>query len=105
MSDLLYIGCNGTVAAIDPDSGREVWRRRLSPGILSSTSAEDVCVLEDQGRVFAGSNGHLFCIDGRNGEILWHNELSGMGYNDVTLTIAGKAIQLVATVRHSRSNT
>lgn len=105
MSDLLYIGCNGVVAAIDPRSGAEVWRRKLSPGLFSSTGAEDVCVLDHEGLVFAGSNGHLFCLDGRNGEILWHNELSGMGYNDVTLSIAGKAIQLVTTVEHHHTRT
>lgn len=36
---------------------------------------------------------------------IWHNELPGIGYNDVTLNIAAKAVQVVATVRHTRSNT
>ena len=105
MKQLLYIGCNGHVAAIDPDHGHEIWRRKLLPGVFSSTNAQDVCVLDHDGKVFAGANGHLFCLDGRNGEILWHNELSGLGYNDVTLTVAGKAIQIVATVRQGNRNT
>jgi outer membrane protein assembly factor BamB len=95
MSDLLYIGCNGFVAAIDPETGDERWRTPLVPGLLSETTCEDVCVLEHQGQVFAGCHGNLFCLDGAKGRILWRNELRGMGFNDVTLSIAGKSAQAV----------
>jgi len=95
----LFIGCNGSVSAIDPVTGSEVWRRTLSSGFFAATSAEDVCILEHEGRVFAGCNGHLFCLDGGSGEVVWHNELEGYGYNDVTMAMAGKCIQYVATVR------
>jgi len=47
----LYIGCNGRVSAIDPSSGDEVWRTPLSTGVFSSTSHQDVCILEHQGQV------------------------------------------------------
>lgn len=100
----LYIGINGRVAAIDPQTGREVWRTELpSDGFFSSTSRSDVCVLEHEGRVFAGCNGYVFALDGTTGEILWQNGLEGMGHNDVTLSIAGKSIQLVATHTHTHS--
>lgn len=96
----LYIGSNGFVSAIHPKTGREVWRTVLRQGLLGGSSGQDVCVLEDQGRVFAGSCGRLYAIDGATGEILWENELKGMGYNDVTLAMAGKCIQYVTTVEH-----
>lgn len=99
----LYIGINGRVAAIDPQSGREAWHTELRPGFFSNTSGSDVCVLEHEGRVFAGCNGYVFALDGETGEILWQNELEGMGHNDVTLSIAGKSIQLVATHTHTHS--
>jgi outer membrane protein assembly factor BamB len=102
--ELLYIGSNGHVAAIDPETGNEVWRTPLGgSGLFSSTKAADVCVLQHEGRVFAGSQGHLFCLDAATGATLWQNGLKGMGYNDVTLAIAGKSIQFVATHTHTHS--
>jgi outer membrane protein assembly factor BamB len=97
----LYIGCNSLVAAIAPTDGHMIWVTSLSEGFLSITDSQDVCVLEHQGTVFAGCQGHLFALAGDTGEILWHNELKGFGYNDVTLAIAGKSIQYVST--HTRS--
>ena len=101
--DILYIGSNGHVAAIDPATGNEIWRTRLGGGIFSVTASQDVCVLEHDGRVFAGSKGHLFCLDAASGQIQWENQLSGLGHNDVTLAIAGKSIQFVATHTHTNS--
>ena len=98
----LYIGINGHVAAIDPQTGREVWRTELPSGdFFSSTSGNDVCVLEHEGRVFAGCHGYVFALDGATGQI--QNGLEGMGHNEVTLSIAGKSIQFVATHTHTQS--
>jgi outer membrane protein assembly factor BamB len=102
MDETLYIGSNGYVAAIRIEDGERLWLTGLG-GVFAITGSQDVCVLEHEGRVFAGCYGHLFCLDGATGSILWHNELPGMGHNDVTLTIAGKAIQVVATHTRSRS--
>ena len=100
----LYIGINGYVAAIDPQTGNEVWRTQLlEGGFLASTSGTDVCVLEHEGQVFAGSNGYIFALDGATGNVLWENGLEGMGHNDVTLSIAGKSIQFVATHTHTHT--
>jgi outer membrane protein assembly factor BamB len=93
----LYIGCNGHVLAINPSDGLEIWRTPLTAGLFGTTSFMDVCVLEHDGTVFAGSNGHLFALDGATGEMLWHNNLEGLGHNDVTLTMAGKSAQSTST--------
>jgi hypothetical protein len=53
--------------------------------------------------VFAGCHGHLFCRDAATGREIWQNGLNNMGYNDVTLAIAGKSIQFVATHSQARS--
>lgn len=89
--ELLYIGSNGHVAAVDPETGTEAWRASL--GALGA----DVTVMEYQGRVFAGCHGHLFGLDAATGRVLWKNGLKGMGFNDVTLAIGGQSIQFVAT--------
>ena len=97
--DILYIGTNGHVAAIGVTDDEEFWRTKLG-GL--STGHQDVCVLEHGGKILAGCQGHLFCLDASTGDVLWHNDLKGLGYNDVTLAIAGKSIQYVSS--HSRSS-
>lgn len=100
MSVHLYIGCNGYVAAVDAKSGAEVWRKKLSTGVMSATSHEDVAVLDHGDVIFAGCHGHLFCLSATSGEVLWHNKLEGLGYNDVTLSIGGRSVQAVRKVHH-----
>jgi len=88
----LYIGSAGFVAAFDVKDGHELWRTPLGVVPIS-----DVCVLEHEGRVFAGNLGSLYALDAETGKILWKNDLKGMGYDDVTLSVAGKAIQFVSS--------
>lgn len=99
--DTLYIGCNGSVAAIRTSDGSELWRTALPSGL--ATGGEDVCVLHHQGNLYAGCHGHLFCLDAASGLVVWENELSGLGYNDVTLAIGDKSVQFVATHTHTQS--
>ena len=66
----LYIGCNGHDSAIDSSSGDEVWRTSLSTGVFSSTSHQDVCILEHKGEVYAGCYGRLFALDAGAGDVL-----------------------------------
>jgi outer membrane protein assembly factor BamB len=63
-------------------------------GIFSSS--QDVCILEHEGKIYAGCYGNLFALDANTGDILWKNSLSGLGYNDVTLAFAGKSVQFVS---------
>jgi outer membrane protein assembly factor BamB len=95
-ADTLYIGCHGHVAAIAAATGTELWRTALGTGLLSMTAHQDVCLLENAGRVFAGCQGHLFCLDTSTGEVLWHNRLEGLGHNEVTLAMAGQSVQFVS---------
>src|SRR5262245_51593797 len=101
----LFIACNGVVAAIRPDDGTEVWRATLRLGVFSQTSRQDVCLLEHESRVFAGCYGYLFALDAASGEILWQNELKGLGYNEVTLAMAGKSIQIISRTERVTSST
>lgn len=99
--EALYVGCNGHVAGISVAEGTELWRTKLSTDeLLASTSYQDVCLLEHEGRIYAGSSGYLFCLDAASGQIFWRNDLKGLGHNEVTLAMRGKSVQLV-----SRSST
>ena len=102
--DILHIGINGHVVAFSTEAGQEIWRTRLQGGgFFSGTSRQDVCVLEHHGKVFAGCYGYLYCLDAANGQILWWSDLQGLGHNDVSLSIAGKSVQLATTVVHDHS--
>lgn len=103
MSDPLIIGSNGYVARIDPATGQELWRTTLLPGLFSGTVGADVSVLLRGDSIFAGARGHLFCLDLASGKISWHNELKGMGYNDVAIAMEGISIQYLAKVQRCNS--
>lgn len=103
MPNPLIIGSNGFVAAIDLTDGRELWRTRLQTGVFAATNSQDVSVLVQGGFVFAGSHGHLFCLEVASGSILWQNELSGMGYNDVSLAMQNVSVQFLQKVERSSS--
>src|SRR5262249_19317719 len=105
MCEPLIIGSNGYVSRIDPETGEELWRTPLLPGLLSSTSYTDVAVLLRGESVFAGTYGHLFCLALDSGEIQWRNELKGMGYNDVALAMEGVAVQFLTKVERKSSST
>jgi len=102
MNNTLFIGSNGYVAAVDVMTGQERWRTKLQSGAFTATGHSDVSVIVRGGFVFAGSQGHLFCLDAESGGVVWHNELGGMGYNDVSLALENVSIQYLQKVeRHS----
>ena len=104
MKNPLIIGSNGFVAAIDRESGRELWRTALKQGVMGGRSRTGVSVLVVDGQVFAGSYGHLFCLDLESGAVLWKNEMPSMGYNDVSLAVEGVSIQFLKEVIRSHSH-
>jgi outer membrane protein assembly factor BamB len=105
MNPYLFIGSNGHVCAIDPQSGSEIWRRRLQDSVLGSTRSEDVSVIVKDGTVYAGSQGHLFALSAASGEILWHNALKGLRFNDIALAFEGHTVQYLQKSVHTHSST
>lgn len=105
MQHLLFIGSNGHVCAIDPQSGNEVWRTRLQEGVFNATHLADVSVVVRDSVVYAGSQGHLFALSAQTGSILWHNPMKGLRFNDISLAFEGLSVQyLQKTVRQSGSH-
>ena len=102
MEQNLYIGCNGQVSAIDPQTGEELWRTKLKPGVISATNYEDVSVIVRDGVIYAGCNGHLFALS-PDGRILWHNPLKGIGFNDISMAFEGQSIQYIQKTVHQSS--
>ena len=61
-----------------------------------------VTVLVEAERIYAHTYGHLFCLDAQNGEQLWTNELSGLGYDIAMLAVEGASSPPLAALAKRR---
>ena len=71
--DLLFVGFNSRVAALDKHSGKLIWSWKSPKG--SGYAA----VLLDGAQLFVSVNGYTYALDPLSGVELWRNELPGMG--------------------------
>ena len=84
MANDLIIVTGKHAAAIDPGSGQVMWQTKLP----FSSAAPSVLVAGNQ--VFIGGSGKVCCLDSRTGDLLWENELPGMGFNFVNFAMEGQ---------------
>jgi outer membrane protein assembly factor BamB len=78
--NLLFVGINGNVLAIDHASGEEVWRVKLKGDFVNLSFEGD--------SLFAAAQGELYCLDPSTGHIRWNNPLKGLGWGIVTFGTA-----------------
>ncbi|MDB6041013.1 MAG: Pyrrolo-quinoline quinone [Verrucomicrobiales bacterium] len=88
-SNVVYIGIQGTVIALDRSNGNEVWRTHLK-------GSDFVNVILDHDEVLASTSGEMFCLGLSDGQILWNNRLKGLGHGLVTMATQTSAPQLAA---------
>src|SRR4051794_37227333 len=81
-TNCIYVGLKGTVIALERSSGVILWRVEL-PG------SDFVNLADDGAHVFALAQGEAFCLDARDGRILWHNKLKGFGIGFGSLLVPG----------------
>lgn len=72
--DLLFIGSGRTVAALDRLTGKTVWRVKL-PRLFGSP----LTLMTHGTELYAGRGGYVYCIDQRNGSILWERGVNSSG--------------------------
>jgi outer membrane protein assembly factor BamB len=72
VDQLVFVGLNGWVAALDRDSGEVVW-------YSSELKAGHTTLLLDGDRLIVSTNGYLYCLDPQNGRIVWKNPMTGYG--------------------------
>jgi len=89
ISNTLFVGVKGHVAAIDKLDGSVLWKTQLTGAM--SMGHRFVTVLVEGERVYAHCHGELFCLDASTGKQLWNNKLEGLGYDIATLAVEGKA--------------
>lgn len=87
LSDYLFVGTNGYVAAVHQVTGEELWRVSL-PVTLAPGPA---CTLLDFDQLFVGTAGRIFSLDPATGRTLWHNDLEGLRYDIVAITTNRRA--------------
>ena len=100
LHQLLFLGLNGRVAALNRDSGEIVreWvakdKNRAVGGYMT--------LLVDQGQLFVSANGYTYRLDPLSGAELWANPLRGWGFGPTALATSTAASQqvLMAAAKH-----
>ena len=77
IENYVFMGMNGSVCAVDRDSGRLIWQWQ-SP----KPRRGFVSIFLDEDRLMAGLSGYLYCLDAASGRVLWENPLKGFGYGN-----------------------
>jgi outer membrane protein assembly factor BamB len=69
--ELVYVGLNGRVAALDRNTGEAVWEWRASNGNAY------VVMLVDRDLLLVSVDGYTYALNAYTGEEIWHNPLRG----------------------------
>jgi outer membrane protein assembly factor BamB len=95
---LLFIGIKGAVLALDRNSGEEVWQ-------TSVKGTDFVNLVIDEDNLYATARGEIFCLNPANGDIRWHNKLSGLGFGLITIATspAGQLVPLAEKRRRDQA--
>ncbi len=72
IDNLIFVGFNKYVVALDRISGEKVWQHKLTHGGY-------VTLMLDGDRLIVSSSGYMDCLNPLNGRLLWHNPLSRLG--------------------------
>lgn len=74
VSEMVYIGFNSRVAALDRVEGNVVWQWKAPHG-----SGYVTILVLDEVSMIVSVSGYTYCLDPVTGKQVWYNELSGMG--------------------------
>jgi hypothetical protein len=78
LADLVFVGFNSRVAALDKQTGKLVWSWRAPHGGY-------VTLLYESGVLLAAINGYIYGLRPDTGAVLWHNEMKGFGFGVTAL--------------------
>lgn len=98
----LFILSNGRVAALDKTNGNIVWEVKLSSYAKGSFSYAIGQLQLDGDKIFVGVSGVLFCLQAKDGALVWTNPLKGWGYHFVSMTGQDESTQ-AASAQQSAS--
>jgi outer membrane protein assembly factor BamB len=75
LQDLVFVGFNSRVAALERETGEIVWDWQAAKPKYGGY----VTLLLDGERLIVSVNGYMYCLDPATGEQLWYNETKGFG--------------------------
>ena len=75
LQDLVFVGFNSRVAALDRETGETVWSWQAAKPKFGGY----VTLMLDGERLVVSVNGYMYCLDPATGEQLWYNETKGFG--------------------------
>lgn len=89
IDQLIFVGLNGYVVALDRATGEIVWsNNELNNGYVS--------LLLDGDQLIVSTDGYIFCLSPLTGDIRWKNPLSGYGTGVATMaSVRGSSEQLL----------
>ncbi len=73
VENLVFVGLNGKVVALDRQSGKIRWRWQ------ATKSGGYMTLLPEGDRLIVSAGGYIYCLDPATGEELWDNPLTGFG--------------------------
>ncbi len=73
LMDLVFVGFNRRVVALDRYNGDVVWDWKSPAGTGFPA------ILVDGDRLVVSVQGYMYCLDPVTGEVLWSNPLKGLG--------------------------
>jgi outer membrane protein assembly factor BamB len=97
LKDLLFLGLNGRVAALDRHSGEIVWEWTAKDPDKNRAVGGYMTLLVDQGQLFVSANGYTYRLEPITGDELWANPLRGWGVGPAALATSTAASQQVLT--------
>ncbi len=74
LEDLVFLGFNSRVLALDRYSGEVVWEWKSPKG-----SSSYVALLLDEDRLIVSVQGYTYCLEPLSGAPVWENRLKGYG--------------------------
>jgi hypothetical protein len=83
IQDLVFIGLNGRVAALDGATGEIAWEWQAPKG------TGYVNLLVDRKLLIAAVNGYIYGLDPKSGDQLWFNKLKGYGVGVTSIATHG----------------
>lgn len=88
---LLFLGLNGRVAALDRETGEVVWEWTAKDPDRQRPVGGYMAVLVDHGQLFVSANGYTYRLDPLTGDELWANPLRGWGLGPAALATSTTA--------------
>ena len=92
IGDLVFVGFNSRIAALNRETGELVWEWKAPKG------TGYVVVLVDGDRLYASIYGYTYCLDPMTGTVLWFNELAGFGLGVPSLATANAAVMALQAI-------